>query len=111
MRGTIDTGCSSLVVGEITLSKIAVALSRLYGLRIPLTPYNKKFRFANGSTTVSLLRANTPIGLEKRHGILKVAVVPGNTPLLISEGVLEDLGAIIDTAKGILKIQQLGLRI
>ena len=83
LRGTFDTGRSSLVVSEQTLAGLAVALFRLARLRVKLVPFFRRFRFANGSTTTSCLQALLPVGLGGQHGVLKIAVVLGGTLLLI----------------------------
>ena len=58
------------------------------------------FASQNGTKETSYWIAMIPIGIGNQNGLLRVAVVPGSTPLLISEGFLEDLDAVVYTRKG-----------
>eukprot|EP00959_Pyramimonas_sp_CCMP1952_P318947 6673151-Pyramimonas_sp.AAC.1 len=65
---------------------------------------SRSFYLANGQGAQSNWVAAYPIGLGGRSGTHKFCVVPGWTPLLISEGLLEDLSSIEDTSKGLLTL-------
>ena len=92
----LDTGASRTVIG----SERVPALERaLRGIRIERGPSKCVFRFGNSG----LLRSEEALFL-KRHGKgwLRVEIVPGSTPFLISNAVVEGLKGVVDVHQGLL---------
>ena len=69
----------------------------------------RNFRFGGGATS----RAFAMVDLECRHKnvrfTLRLSVVPGKTPLLISKPALKQMGAVLDMSQGSLQLKALGL--
>ena len=51
-----------------------------------------------------------PVGIAGVNGVLRVYVVPGGAPLLLSKEFLRDLGCHIDLGRGHLFFEKLGVR-
>ena len=108
LEGMVDTGCSRMVVGDETLALHDYALRKLHGRRIRYRPSTaNKFHFANGEDTYARWVAEYPVGFGGKTGAIRLCVVKGSTPLLISEGLLEDLHGILDTVRGTVYFQKL----
>ena len=110
LRGTVDTGCSKLIIGDERLAEVDLALQKLHGLSVKwlyLPGKGRRFRYANGKESVSEWIAEIPTGLAGVHGLLRVNVVRGTCPLLISEGFMEDMGAQISLRRGKVWFEQI----
>eukprot|EP00435_Cladocopium_sp_Y103_P021824 s3570_g5.t1 len=98
--GILDTGATKTVMGSEHVKEF------LDGLMPDIKPHVKRstcdvvFRFGNQGT----LRATHALILPVGGMWLKIAVVKGATPFLISNTLLRALGAIIDTSQHILNI-------
>ena len=68
------------------------------------------FRFGNDETLETRTLAILPVGIARVCGVLRVYVVPGGAPLLLSKEFLRDLGCHIDLGRGHLFLQKLGVR-
>ena len=68
------------------------------------------FRFGNDETLGTKTMAILPVGIAGVDGVLRVPVVPGGTPLLLSREFLEDLGCHIDLGRGYLFFEKFGVR-
>ena len=91
--GVVDTGCGRGVIGENTLKRHEVQLKKI-GLAVDeLEPRPHRFRYGNGSMDVSHRRVQIPIMLAGRELRMRVHVVPGEVPLLISKRFLKSLGS------------------
>ena len=93
----IDTGASRAVVGSDRLSSL-IASCGMEG-KVKVVPSNVVFRFGNSGT----LKSNSAVFFpRKTGGWIRVEVVPGQTPFLLSNSVLRALKAIIDVEGGML---------
>ena len=91
--GVVDTGCGRGVIGEETLTRHEGALRR-HGLHIEeLQTKPHKFRYGNGAADVSHRRVQLPIYICGREMKMRLHVVPGNVPLLVSKRFLKSVGA------------------
>lgn len=91
--GVVDTGCGRGVVGEETLLKHQQALQR-HGLQTEeLQSRPHRFRYGNGSADTSHRRVQLPVFIKGREMKMRLHVVPGSVPLLISKRFLKSLGA------------------
>lgn len=101
--GVVDLGASKTVIGSDHVAELIQNLhpniqSQLYRCNCSIT-----FRFGNHGTLVSKKALVIPI-----HGYhLKVAIVPGSTPFLLSNTLLRALGAVIDTQKQIITAKKI----
>ena len=68
------------------------------------------FRFDNDETLETRTLAILPVGIAGVNGVLRVYVVPGGAPLLLSKEFLRDLGCQIDLGRGHLFFEKLGVR-
>ncbi|CAJ1328426.1 unnamed protein product, partial [Effrenium voratum] len=91
----MDDGEEVSIVGEVTLRKHEIALNKT-GLRITeLKMKPQRFRYGNGSTDEAIRRVQIPCYLRGKLIGMKVYVVPGKVPLLISKKFLKGLGAVM----------------
>ena len=68
------------------------------------------FRFGNDETLATRTLAILPVGIAGVTGVLRVYVVPGGAPLLLSKEFERDSGCHIDLGRGHLFFEKLGVR-
>ena len=68
------------------------------------------FRFGDDETLETRTLAILPVGIAGVNGKMRVRVVPGGAPLLLSKKFLRDLGCHIDLGRGHLFFEKLGVR-
>ena len=87
----IDTGCSRFLIGQNTLDEWEQMLTRRWGLSTQRIQLAKaiKFRFGNDETLETRTLAILPVGIAGVNGVLRVYVVPGRAPLLLSKDFFE----------------------
>ena len=66
------------------------------------------FRFGHDETLETRTLAILPVGIAGVNGVLRVHVVPGGAPLLLSKEFLRDLGCHIDLGRGHLTFRESG---
>ena len=91
--GVVDLGASQTVIGSRQVPEL---LSQLPPEILKSTKKQEcklTFRFGNQQTLVSQFAIVLPL---QQHSF-RIAVVPGNTPFLISSSFLRGIGAVIDT--------------
>ena len=93
-HGILDLGASTTVIGSQNLGELIRSLDSDIRRQLSKCPCNIVFKFGNQSTLTSTEALVVPIGTLK----LKVAVVPGGTPFLISNTLMRTLRATIDCA-------------
>ena len=111
-KGVIDTGCSRLLTGQNPLDKWEQMLTRRWDLstqRIQLAK-TMTFRSDNTETLETRTLAILLVGIAGVNGVLRVYVVPGGAPLLLSEEFFRHLGGHIDLGRGHLFFEKLGVR-
>ena len=69
----------------------------------------RTFRFGNDETLETRTLAILPVGIAGFDGVLRVHVVPGGAPLLLSKEFQRDLGCHIDLGRGHLFFEKLGV--
>ena len=67
-------------------------------------------RFGNDETLETRTLTIHPVGIAGVNGVLRVYVVPGGAPLLLSKEFLRDFGCHIDLGRGHLFFEKLGVR-
>ena len=68
------------------------------------------FHFGNEETLETRALAILPVRIAGVNGVLRVYVVPGGAPLLLSKEFLRDFGCHIDLGRGHLFFEKLGVR-
>ena len=100
-RGICDPGAGWMLMGRETLEQHRVEMAkqgRTIEEQAEFTPLN--FRFGDSKTLHPVMVVHYPIGLAgKVQGYLKIHVVEGSAPLLISSGVWELLGGVLDMGR------------
>ena len=92
--GILDTGATKTVMGSEFVSSFLKSVHASVRSKIRRCPCDVTFRFGNQGTLKSVHAMVVPMcGYE-----LKIAVVPGATPFLVSNTLLRALGAMIDTS-------------
>ena len=91
--GVVDLGATKTVIGSNQVREFLDNMDEGIRSRITKCPCKITFRFGNQGTLQSQYAMVVPI-----HGLnLKIAIVPGSTPFLLSNTLLRALGAMIDT--------------
>ena len=101
--GILDLGASKTVIGSQNVSDFLQHLKPSIREKIHRCPCAITFRFGNQGTLMSKQALVIPIG----RMLLKVAVVPGETPFLLSNTLMRALRAQIDCSKHVLKSSML----
>eukprot|EP00435_Cladocopium_sp_Y103_P057212 s976_g19.t1 len=97
--GVVDLGATKTVIGSHKVGELINSLEPHIRQQVSRCPCDITFRFGNHGVLHSRQALVVPI-----HGLLlKVAIVPGSTPFLLSNTLLRALGAVIDTEQKILK--------
>ena len=102
--GIIDTGASKSVIGEKRVSALLATLSRHHRDRIKWRMSATVFRFGNNQTLQSLGALFLPFGGKW----LKIEVVQGLTPFLISNVFLSAIEADIISSRSCLHVSKWG---
>ena len=90
--GVLDLGASKTVIGADNVKGLIEGLDPIIRKGLSRCGCDVTFRFGNQGTLNSTMALVIPIGRLQ----LKVAVVPGNTPFLISNTLMRTLAAQID---------------
>ena len=92
--GIVDTGATKTVMGSSHVKEFLAGLPQNIRKWVRRSSSNVVFRFGNQGT----LKANHAMVVPVCGMWLKISVVEGSTPFLISNTLLRALGAMIDTA-------------
>ena len=96
--GVVDMGATKTVIGSQKIGELLASLEPQVRQKVSRCPCDFTFRFGNHGVLQSRQALVIPI-----HGLLlKIAVVPGSTPFLLSNTLLRMLGAVIDTERKVL---------
>ena len=91
--GVVDLGASKTVIGSSQVGDLMKSLPEEVRKKLSRSPCKMQFRFGNQGILSSEHALVIPMG--DFH--VKIAVVPGNTPFLISNSFLRGIQATIDT--------------
>ena len=102
--GVLDSGCGKSILGQQTYQSFC-QLWRDHNIPVP-EPYQEvnHFRFGNGEKETSEWSIKAPVVLAGKTGVIKVALVKGEDPLLVSRRALQALNAKLDFSKGELTV-------
>ena len=92
-KGVLDSGATKTVIGSKLVDDLLKALDPEVRSRVTRSRCNVTFRFGNLSTLDAHYALVIPVGSVN----LRVAIVPGNTPFLISNTLVRALKSVIDT--------------
>ena len=90
--GILDTGATKTVIGSQYVKGFLNALSPELRAQVTRGPCNVLFRFGNQGTLMSQHSMIVPLGPLR----LRIAIVPGHTPLLLSNTLLRVLRASVN---------------
>ena len=105
--GILDTGATKTVMGSNFVNSFLKNVNPNVRKHIQRCPCDVTFRFGNQGTLKSEHAMIVPVGGLK----LKIAIVPGSTPFLVSNTLLRALGALVDTCENQLILPRHNLRI
>jgi len=92
-EAVIDTGASRSVIGAELVGGLVNGIVEKTGWKIKRVPSTVQFRFGNSGA----LQIEYAICIPRQQkGWIRVEVVPGRTPFLISNTALKEIGALID---------------
>ena len=91
--GVVDLGATKTVIGSELLQDLIESLKPEIRDRLSRCPCSITFRFGNHG----LLQSTHALVVPIQGYQLKVAIVPGSTPFLISSTLLRAIGAVINT--------------
>ena len=91
--GVVDLGATKTVIGSELLQDLIGSLQPEIRSQLSRCPCAVTFRFGNHG----LLQSTQALVVPIQGFLLKIAIVPGSTPFLISNTLLRAMGAIINT--------------
>ncbi|CAE7372060.1 RE2 [Symbiodinium sp. CCMP2592] len=92
-----DCACSKSVAGQAWLESYTKAAKRC-GVEVPLHNCDENFRFGASRVFHANFLATVTFQLGKSTVMIRVAIVNGEVPLLLSRSVLAELGMVFDMA-------------
>ena len=92
-KGVLDSGATKTVIGSRLVDSLLKALDPEVRKQVTRSPCQVTFRFGNLSTLDAHHALVIPVGSLN----LKVAIVPGSTPFLISNTLVRALKSVVDT--------------
>lgn len=109
--GVVDTGCGRGLVGEDTLLRHQQELKK-FGKQIKELPAKMHtFRYGNGSADQTARRVELPAFVGGKELRVRLHVVPGSVPLLLSKRLLKGLGAKIDMTDNKMSLSKAGVSV
>ena len=107
--GVVDTGCAKFIMGKETL-RLWQRQWEKYGMKIEvIAGPAQKFRFGNDECVSTQEVALLPVGLGGKDGIVRVYVIPGNVPLLVSQEFMREMGTVIDLVNDKIEFKKMGV--
>ena len=109
--GVVDTGCGRGLVGEQTLLRHQQELEK-FGRQVKELPAKMHtFRYGNGSADQTARRVELPAFVGGKELRVRLHVVPGSVPLLLSKRLLKGLGAKIDMTDNKMNLSKAGVSV
>ncbi len=102
--GVVDLGASQTVMGHQQLKDLLQQLPAKIRVQVRRVPCQIVFRFGNHQTLTSKHALLLPL----KGQWIRIAIVEGNTPFLLSSSFLKCIKAVIDTEEGTLWSKLLG---
>ena len=95
-RMIVDLGCMKTVAGTTWMKTFLARLTDL-GRYFQVVREAEKFRFGDGRVLQSRFHVVAEVSLATIHCVLRISVVPGECPPLLSKNVCTLLGFVLDT--------------
>ena len=105
----VDLGCMRTVAGTTWTNRI-VKEWKENNWFIKVVPEEEQFRFGDGQVVQSKFAVLLEVALAGIHGILRISVVHGTCPPLLSKPVCSALGLVIDTASHSVSSRRFGVK-
>lgn len=102
--GVVDLGASQTVIGSQQVPDMLANLPNHIRKQVKKTACNLVFRFGNHQTLTSRVALILPV----HRTWIRIAIVPGRTPFLLSNSFLRTIQAVIDTQENTLWSKLLG---
>ena len=102
--GVIGTACGRTVAGTRWFEKIAVELKK-HATTVEVVPNNETFRFGPGAVKMSSRAVIFPVAVGQTVFLLRASLLDEEVPLLVSMGVLKQLGSVIDVTEKTIESQ------
>ena len=103
-EAVIDTGASRSVIGSERAPGLLEALSGSLRTPIKKMASSVNFRFGNSGTLQSMHALCIP---RRQKGWIRVEVVQGRTPFLVSNAVMRELGVLVDPRNKVLRFLEI----
>ena len=103
----LDSGCTRTMHGLEWASRFEEALAT-FGLSPKSRLKNQLFSGVGGQVSSQTVKI-FPIGINKVHGELHSAEIPGSAPLLLSRPFMEELDTNIDIGKNTVSFRKIGV--
>ena len=109
--GILDSGCQRTVMGLFVFQAWESKLLELGVLQhsAPRQDSAEVFQFGNNGQLKSLFCVTLPVSIFEAKHDLKICVVAGSTPLLLSRPTISRLGLCIDFGSGTVESRKLGI--
>ena len=102
--GVVDLGASQTVIGDQQVPELLQGIPQEVRNKVRKTACHLVFRFGNHQT----LTSKTALIFPVHQTWFRIAIVPGQTPFLLSSAFLKTIQAVIDTDQGTLWSKYLG---
>ena len=96
--GVVDLGATKTVIGSDLVAELISSLHPSIRKKLQRCPCHITFRFGNHGT----LQSEQALVVPLHDLLLKIAIVPGSTPFLLSNTLLRAMQAVIDVEKHVL---------
>ena len=105
----VDLGCMKTVAGASWVNQLVPQL-QANGKFLKVVPESEAFRFGDGHLSNSKYAIVMELTIAGKPILLRVSVVPGNCPPLLSKPVCSALGFVINTDNHTLSSKKLGVK-
>ena len=105
----VDLGCMRTVAGTTWINRIVPQWKEKQWF-IKVVPEAEQFRFGDGQVVQSKFAVLLEVAIAGIHGVLRISVVHGTCPPLLSKPVCSALGLVIDTASHTVSSRRFGVK-
>ena len=105
--GVVDLGATKTVIGSDLVAELISSLHPSIRKKLQRCPCHITFRFGNHGT----LQSEQALVVPLHDLLLKIAIVPGSTPFLLSNTLLRAMQAVIDVEKHCFVVQEVSTRV
>ncbi|CAE7750496.1 RE2 [Symbiodinium sp. CCMP2592] len=106
----LDTACQRTCCGKGWLASFSTLLEK-FGLQCHRTPFRDAFQFGAGKPVVADHRSYLPVGIGGTNLLIGAGALGVEIPLLASNGLLDDLGMILDLPNSLVTFATLSVTV